>query len=50
LITANKGLQEKNTELREEVEELEMMVEQLRAQVSGQQGLIFEPRTSPVSA
>ncbi|KAJ3935249.1 MAG: hypothetical protein NXY57DRAFT_1046822 [Lentinula lateritia] len=49
LMNANKRLQERNTELLEEVEELEIMVEQLRAQVSGRQGLISEPPQSPLS-
>ncbi|KAJ4488052.1 hypothetical protein J3R30DRAFT_3789656, partial [Lentinula aciculospora] len=50
LQNANNQLQEKNTELFEEIEEFEIMVEQLRAQVSGQRGLISEPSHSPISS
>ncbi|KAE9400738.1 hypothetical protein BT96DRAFT_956733 [Gymnopus androsaceus JB14] len=48
LVNTNKQLEEKNTELREEVEELEVMLEQLRAQVSGKQGLVYSEPRSPV--
>lgn len=43
----NAQLREANSELREEVEEWKAMVELLKAQVSGRQGLISDPRTSP---
>ncbi|KAJ3779428.1 hypothetical protein FB446DRAFT_782606 [Lentinula raphanica] len=50
LTKSNQQLQDKNTELLEEVEELEIMVEQLRAQVSGRKGLISDPEQSPISS
>ncbi|KAF9069849.1 hypothetical protein BDP27DRAFT_1264348 [Rhodocollybia butyracea] len=49
LSKSYKRLEEKNTDLREEIEELEIMIEELRAQVGGQRGLISQsPISSPV--
>lgn len=43
----NDKLRDTNSQLREELEELKAMVELLKAQVSGRQGLISDPRSSP---
>ncbi|KAI0093876.1 hypothetical protein BDY19DRAFT_919402 [Irpex rosettiformis] len=43
----NSQLCERNSELREELEELKAMVELLKHQVSGRQGVVSDPRSSP---
>ncbi|KAG6831182.1 hypothetical protein H0H92_012322 [Tricholoma furcatifolium] len=49
LLEANKQLKEVNNELMDELEELRVMVECLKAQHSGHKGLIAEPRIrSPI--
>ncbi|KAH7889452.1 hypothetical protein F5I97DRAFT_1844460 [Phlebopus sp. FC_14] len=45
LAIANTKLREENAELKDEMEEMRAAVEALRAQMSGQRGLIHEPRT-----
>jgi uncharacterized protein YlxW (UPF0749 family) len=48
LSDANRVLQEKNADLRDEVEELRAMVEVLKREVSGKKGLVYHPRSSPL--
>ncbi|KAI0374969.1 hypothetical protein BV20DRAFT_1033007 [Pilatotrama ljubarskyi] len=47
LQQTNERLRNENEELREEIEEVKAMVEVLKAQVSGRQGLVASPRSSP---
>ncbi|KIM62085.1 hypothetical protein SCLCIDRAFT_120575 [Scleroderma citrinum Foug A] len=48
LALRNARLREENAELKDEVEEMRAAVEVLRAQLSGQRGLIYEPRQRAV--
>jgi hypothetical protein len=48
LSDANRLLQEKNADLRDEVEELRAMVEVLKREVGGKKGLVYDSRSSPL--
>ncbi|KAI0703639.1 Hamartin protein-domain-containing protein [Cytidiella melzeri] len=50
LAGINHQLRESNSELREEMVEVKAMVELLKAQISGRQGVVADPRSSPFIA
>ena len=48
LVETNQRLKAENIELKDELEELRAMIEILKGQRGGRQGLVAEPRSSPV--